>query len=94
MDLQALYHLIVNMTVFKISIATFYINLSLYYFFARKIRKQLSFPWSVNKHAVVKRVIELKEEGNKQAKISYFFYQMAVGNICISFVLGYLLLFV
>ena len=94
MDFQTLYHLVVNMMVFKISLATYAINLSLYYFFARNIKKQLSFPWSINKHAIFNKVVELKDDGNKEAKISYFFYRMLVGNACISFALGALLMFV
>ena len=94
MDFQTLYHLVVNMAVFKISLATYAINLSLYYFFARNIKKQLSFPLSISKHAVFNKVVELKDEGDKQAKISYFFYRMAFANACISFLLGYLLLFI
>ena len=94
MDFQTLYHLVVNMAVFKISLATYAINLSLYYFFARNIKKQLSFPWSINKHAIFNKVVELKDEGDKQARISYFFYQVAMVNLSISFAIGALLRFV
>ena len=90
--LTTLYPLIVNGKVLKILMITCGITLSLYHYFARNIRKQMSFPESRSKHAVLRKVEELKNEGDKQAKIAYFFYVIA--SIILPICLGMVMLIV
>ena len=86
MDLQNIYDLVVNMTVAKRLMAICAINLSLYYFFARKAKKELALSGLLhNKNAVLKKVVELKNQGDKRARIAYFFYCVSVVNLAICF---------
>ena len=81
MDLQALYHLIVNMTVVKILMFFCFVCLFFYNYFVRNIKKKLMFSELHSKRALLDKVAELKGKGDKEARIAYFFYQLSTINL-------------